>query len=117
MNLETIQALATLFFEGAGNLEHTIGQILNVSTFMTFVTEVEIPVRRRAFYLPSPADTVGTFYTSDGDIFLDANGDDIITSANIFEVTTFNMELKGDMFITSDGMQLFTSDDEEFTPL
>ena len=117
MNLKTIQALATLFVKGTGELEYIIGQMFNVSTFMTFVTDVEVPVRRRAFYLPSPADTVGTFYTSDGDIFLDANGDDIITSANIFEVTTFNMELKGDMFITSDGMQLFTSDDEEFTPL
>lgn len=117
MNLETIQALATLFVKGTGELEYTIGQMFNVSTFMTFVTEVEAPVRRRAFYLPSPADTMGTFYTSDDDIFLDANGDDIVTSANIFEVTTFNMEFKGDMFITSDGMQLFTSDDEEFTPL
>lgn len=117
MNLETIQALATLFVEGTGELEYTIGQMFNVSTFMTFVTEVEVPVRRRAFYLSPPADTVGTFYTSDGDIFLDADGNDIVTSANIFEVTTFNMEFKGDMFITSDGMQLFTSDDKEFTPL
>lgn len=117
MNLETIQALATLFVEGTGELEYTIGQMFNVSTFMTFVTEVNVPIRRRAFYLSPPADTVGTFYTSDGDIFLDANGDDIVTSANIFEITTFNMEFKGDMFITSDGMQFFTSDDKEFTPL
>ena len=117
MNLETIQALTTLFFEGAGNLEYSIGKILNVSTFINFVTEIGVPIRRRAFYLSPPIDTIGTFYTSDGDIFLDANGNNIVTSASIFEVTTFNMEFKGDMFITSDGMQLFTSDDEEFTPL
>ena len=117
MNLETLEALASFVSYGTGELEYTVGTLLNTFTKMNFVVEVDVPTRRRAFYLNPPADTTGTFYTADGDIFLDANGDNIVTSANIFEVTTFNMEFKGDMFITSDGMQFFTSDDKEFTPL
>ena len=117
MNLETLEALATMVSYGTGNLEYTVGTLLNTLTSMRFVVEVDVPTRRRAFYISPPADTTGTFYTSDDDVFLDANGDNIVTAANLFEVTTFNMEFKGDMFITSDGMQFFTSDDKEFTPL
>lgn len=117
LTANTMAAIGEMAITADCILEYIVGTKLAGEGDIIFVDEVGTLERSPAQYIHRPADTTGTFYTVDDEIFLDSAGDNIVTSLELFNVIRFNMELKGDMFITSDGMQLFTSDDKEFTPL